>query len=34
MTRGVPRLLMEEHLRERAKPAPARKTTTTTDSGR
>ena len=33
MTKGVPRLLMEEHLRERAKPAPVKKTTTT-DSGR
>jgi len=34
MTKGVPRLQMEEHLKERAKPAPAKKTTTTTDSGR
>jgi dienelactone hydrolase len=34
MTKGVPRLQMEEHLKERAKPAPVKKTTTTTDSGR
>ena len=31
MTKGVPRLKMEEHLKERAKPAPARKTTTTNE---
>jgi dipeptidyl aminopeptidase/acylaminoacyl peptidase len=34
MTKGVPRLQMEEHLKERAKPAPAKKTTPPTDSGR
>ena len=34
MTKGVPRLQMEEHLKERAKPAPVKKTTTTTESGR
>jgi dipeptidyl aminopeptidase/acylaminoacyl peptidase len=34
MTKGVPRLKMEEHLKDRAKPAPVRKTTTTTESGR
>jgi hypothetical protein len=32
MTKGVPRLQMEEHLKERSKPVPAKKTTTTTDS--
>ncbi len=31
MTKGVPRLKMEEHLKDRAKPAPARKTTTTNE---
>jgi dipeptidyl aminopeptidase/acylaminoacyl peptidase len=30
MTKGVPRLKMEEHLKERAQPAPAPKRTTTT----
>ncbi len=34
MTKGVPRLKMEEHLKERAKPAPGSKTTTTTDGAR
>ena len=29
LTKGVPRLKMEEHLKERAKPAPVKKTTTT-----
>ena len=31
LTKGVPRLKMEEHLKDRAKPAPARKTTTTNE---
>jgi hypothetical protein len=34
MTRGVPRLKMEEHLKERARPQPAPKKTTTAESGR
>jgi hypothetical protein len=34
MTKGVPRLRMEEHLRERAKPKPAAKTTTAPDGGK
>ena len=36
MTKGVPRLKMDEHLKERAKPAatPTRKPTTTDESGR
>ena len=34
MTKGVPRLQMEDHLKERAKPVPAKKVTTTNDSGR
>ena len=34
ITKGVPRLKMEEHLKERAKPAAPAKPTTTTDSGR
>ena len=34
LTKGVPRLQMEEHLKERAKPATPAKPTTTTDSGR
>ena len=34
MTKGVPRLQMEEHLKERAKPVPAKKVTTTSDGGR
>lgn len=35
MVRGVPRLKMEEHLKERAKPKPAaKKITTTADEGR
>jgi dipeptidyl aminopeptidase/acylaminoacyl peptidase len=34
LTKGVPRLQMEEHLKERAKPAVPAKRTTTTDSGR
>jgi hypothetical protein len=29
MTKGVPRLQMEEHLKERAKPTTDKKTTTT-----
>ena len=33
MRSGVPRLKMDEHLKERAKPAPV-KTTTTTESRR
>ena len=34
MTKGVPRLKMEEHLKERAKPKAAPKKTTTTDGAR
>ena len=34
MTKGVPRLQMEEHLKERAKPAPTKKATTTNESAR
>ncbi|HET7216844.1 MAG TPA: prolyl oligopeptidase family serine peptidase [Vicinamibacterales bacterium] len=34
LSKGVPRLKMEEHLKERAKPAPAKKAITTTDTGR
>ena len=34
ITKGVPRLQMEEHLKDRAKPTPDRKTMTATDSGR
>ena len=34
MTKGVPRLKMEEHLKERAKPKPAPKKITTTSDGR
>jgi dipeptidyl aminopeptidase/acylaminoacyl peptidase len=35
LTKGVPRLKMEDHLKERAKPKPpARRITTTTDAGR
>jgi hypothetical protein len=35
MVHGVPRLKMEEHLKERARPkAPAKKVITTADSGR
>jgi dipeptidyl aminopeptidase/acylaminoacyl peptidase len=34
MTQGVPRLQMEDNLKERAKPVPAKKVTTTSDSGR
>jgi hypothetical protein len=35
MVNGVPRLKMEEHLKERAKPKPApRKIATTPDGGR
>jgi hypothetical protein len=34
LTKGVPRLQMEEHLKERAKPAVPPKRTTTTDGGR
>ncbi len=31
---GVPHLKMDDHLKERAKPVPAKKVTTTSDSGR
>jgi hypothetical protein len=34
MVKGVPRLKMEEHLKERAKPKPAPKKITTTVDGR
>jgi dipeptidyl aminopeptidase/acylaminoacyl peptidase len=34
MTKGVPRLQMEDHLRERAKPAPKKTTPTTNDGAR
>jgi dienelactone hydrolase len=34
MTKGIPRLQMEEHLKERAKPATDKKTTTTPEGGR
>ena len=34
MTKGVPRLKMEEHLKERALPKPTPKRPTTTTAGR
>jgi hypothetical protein len=34
MVKGIPRLKMEEHLKERAKPKPGPKKITTTDGGR
>jgi hypothetical protein len=34
MTKGVPRPQMADHLTQRAKPVPAKKVTTTNESGR
>jgi len=34
LTKGIPRMKMDEHLKERAKPIPAKKTTTTEGQGR